>query len=71
VALVSLAIKSYDFFKGGGGHCGLNSAKGFVFGAWFLVALALWAVGFGWVLAWVAETVCTACEGYEGGANQQ
>jgi len=26
-------------------------------------------VGVGWVLAWVAETVCAACEGDEGGAN--
>jgi len=36
-----------------------------------LFALAFCFVGVGWVLAWVAETICTACEGYQGGANQQ
>jgi hypothetical protein len=36
-----------------------------------LFALAFCFVGVGGVLTWVAESICTACEGDEGGANQQ
>jgi hypothetical protein len=70
VVAFSLAVQSEYFFKCGGGDCRLDGTEGFVFGAWLLITTALGFVGVGWVLAWVAKTICAPCKGNYDQANK-